>query len=86
MFSNEFLGFDFSGLAGSNDHTHYDGNFNFDGLGWNVAGPSQPYTGVEIQGNVNSYPDFLTPFTAPISLYPDCGVFTDEGKLCCASR
>ena len=82
MFSNEFLGFDFSDLAGLNDFTHYDGNFNFDGFDWNAAGPSQPYTGVEVQGNVNSYPEFLTPFTAPTSLYPDCGIFTDEGKSC----
>ena len=83
MFSNEFLGFDLSDLP---DFSHYDGNFNFDGLDWNAAGPSQPYMGVDIQGSINSYPDYLTPSTAPTSLYPDCGAFPDEGKLCCASR
>jgi hypothetical protein len=82
MFSNEYLGFDVSDLA---DFSRYDGNFNFDGLDWNAAGPSQPYTGVEVQGNINSYPETLTPFTAPISLYPDGAVFPDEGKSCCAA-
>lgn len=52
-------------------------------FGWNSlngAGPSQPYTGVDVWGDLDNYPEFLTPNTAPVSLYPTHGVSLNEGK------
>ena len=60
----------------------YGDNSVFDEFNWNSldAGPSQPYMGVDVQGDLNNYPEFLSPNSAPISLYPTHGVSTNEGK------
>ena len=81
MSSNGFPDFDISDLTALNNNTYYGGYLNFDESDWNAAGPSQPYVGVDVQGGLNSYPDLLTPNTAPISLYPDHGVIPGEGEL-----
>jgi len=80
-----------SGISDFNidDLFNYDyctGNFGFDGSGYSVdpsqvAGPSQPYTGAEVSGNLHEYSDFPSPFTAPTSLYPVHQTYTNEGKL-----
>ena len=82
MFSNEFLGFDINDLIGLNTNTYFDNNFGLDGLNWNVAGPSQPYTGADVYGDLNSFPDLFAPSTVPTSSYPDHGAFLNEGKSC----
>jgi len=82
MFPNEFLSFDINDFAGF-DNSYCDDNLGFSGLNWEGAGPSQPRSGVDVQGDPDSYPDFPSPFTAPTSLYPAAGVSTNEGKLCC---
>ena len=82
MFSNEFLGFDINDLIGLNTNTYFDNNFDFDGLNWNVAGPSQPYMGADVYGDLNSFPDFFAPLAVPTSSYPDNGAFLNEGKSC----
>ena len=66
----------------------------FDNLGFNrsswdlsdVAGPSQHYSGADVQGGLNGYQDFPSPFSAPTSLYPTHGEFPNEGKLDCTSQ
>ena len=80
MFSNEFFDFDINDFIWSNTNTYFDGNFDLDGLNWNVAGPSQPYAGADVYGDLNSYPDFVAPTTAPNPSYPDYGAFPNEGK------
>ncbi|KAF9644274.1 hypothetical protein BDM02DRAFT_996185 [Thelephora ganbajun] len=81
MYSSGFTEFNIDYLAGfSNDSYRGDG-LDFNEPNWdlpNFAGPSQPYTGVDVQGDLNNYPDFLTPSTAPISLYPANEVYPDE--------
>ena len=84
MSEHEFPRIDINDLAGWGDDTYYEGNFGFDGVDWNATGLGQPYPGVDVQGDLNSYPDSLTPDTAPISLNPDHGVICG-GKLRCTS-
>jgi len=89
MVFSEFPEFDLDDLTEFNDNNFCDDNFGFDGFNWdssNVAGQSQPYTGVDVRGDLNNYPDFLTPTTAPISLYPTQEVLPEGGELYCASR
>ena len=88
MFFSEFPEFNLDDLTGFNNNNFCGDNFGFDGFNWdssNVAGQSQSYTGVDVRGDLNNYPDFLTPTTAPISLYPTQEVLP-EGKLYCVSR
>ena len=66
------------------DNDNYGENFGFSGFSYldpsNVAGPSQIYTGAEVMGNWNSYPDFPTPSSVPTSLDPPNGLDLHEGK------
>ena len=62
-----------NGLTGSND---YDGDFDLGGLDWNVAGPSEPYAGLD--GYLN-----LTPFGAPIPLDSTHEGSLNAGEFCC---
>jgi len=62
-------------------------DFGFDGFDYldpsKVAGPSwQLYSGTEVLGDFNNYPDPLTPSTAPISLNPAGGLNHNWGKSC----
>jgi len=70
------------------DYDYCSANFGFDGLDYQadlsqVAGPSQPYTGVEVLGDSHNYPDIPSPSTTPTSLYLAHGTYSNEGKLCC---
>lgn len=61
-------------------------SFAFNEFDWellNGAGPSQPYMGADVQGDLGNYPEFPTPTTAPISLYPTHGVSPIESKSAC---
>ena len=85
MFTSGLPGLDIDGLIGFNNNSYCGNNFDFDGFNWeNTVGPSQPYTGVEVQGDLNNYPEFPSPSSAPTSLYPARGY--NEGKLCRASQ
>lgn len=86
MFSNNFLEFDINDFTGSNNNGYCDDNLGLDGFNWSGAGPSQPYFGVDVQGDLNDYPNFPTPSTAPTSLYPTNETFSNEGKSCCVFR
>ena len=85
MLFSEFPEFNIDDLT-KLDNNNFGGNtFDFDRFSLdpsNVAGPSQPYMGVDVRGDLDSYPEFPTPDTAPTSLYPTHGVFPDEGKSC----
>ena len=85
MFPNDFPGLNINDLTGLNNNSYCDDNLGFYGLNWNGAGPSQPYLGVDVQGNLDNYPKFSTPSTTPTFSYPTHGVFPDEGKLSCIS-
>ena len=87
MFFDEFPEFNIEGLTGLDNNSFCDNNFDFEEFHWdmsNVAGPSQPYAGVDVRGDLDSYPRFPSPDSAPTSLYPTQGVFPNEGKSCCA--
>ena len=88
MFTGGLPGFNINDITAF-DNKNYDDKFSFDGFDWeilsNVAGPSQPYTGVDVQGDLNAYPEFPSPSSAPTSLYPAQGAIPSEGKLCCTS-
>lgn len=83
MFPSGFTGFDINNLPGLHNDGYCD-DFGFNGPDWNVAGPSQPYTGVDVRGDLINYPAFPSPSTVPISLYPSHGAWPNEGKLRCA--
>jgi hypothetical protein len=88
MLFSGFPEFNIDDITGFNNNSYCGDSFHFDGINWdlsNDAGPSQPYMGVDVQGDLNNYPDFHTPATAPVSLYPTNEVFPNEGKLCCTS-
>jgi len=90
MFSNGFPEYNINDLTAFEYNSHSGYDFGFDGFYWenpsNFAGPSQqPYTGAEVRGDLNVYPDFPSPSSAPISLSPTHGVFPNEGELCCTS-
>jgi len=83
MSFDAFPEFNYDDLTWFENNSIYGDDLGFSGLSWdqsNVAGPSQPYTGVGVFGDFN-YPDFPSPSTAPTSLYPTQGVPPDEGKL-----
>ena len=46
----------------------------------NIAGPSQPYFGVDVWGDFNNYPNFPSPSSAPMSLFQLDGGYPSEGK------
>ena len=48
MFPSGFTGFDINNLPGLHNDGYCD-DFGFNGPDWNVAGPSQPYTGVDVR-------------------------------------
>ena len=84
MSSSGFPEFNIDELTMFHNNNFSGDNSIFDEFDWslpNEAGPSQPYTGVDVQGDLNNYPEFLTPATAPTSLYPTHGVSFNEGKL-----
>lgn len=88
MFFSGFPEFNIDDLTGVDNNSYCGDGFGFDQDNWypsNVAGPSQPYTGAGVWGDLDNYPDFPTPSTAPISLSPTHGVSLNEGKSCCAS-
>ena len=80
MFPNEFFEFNINDFAGLDD------SLDFNWLNWDSASPSQPYPGVDVQGDLGNYPNPLTPSTAPTSLYPTDRVLSSEGKLYCTSQ
>lgn len=47
-----------------------------------TGGPGQPYTGVEVLGGLNGFPDLDDPTTAPTTLCPANQVSLGEGKPC----
>ena len=83
MSFNGFEEFNIEDFTGLGDNNFSGGSFGFDELNWNasnVAGQSQSYMGADVWGELNNYPDFPTPTSAPTSLYPANGVLPDEGK------
>jgi len=83
MSSNTFPEFNIDDLTGFDTSYFYSNDLGYDGVNWDqssVAGPSQPYAGVDVFGDVNGYPDFPSPSTAPISLHQTNGELPDEGK------
>ena len=83
MSYNTFPEFNLDDLTGLDDNYLYGKEFGFEGLDWDqsgIAGPSQPYAGVDVSGDLNNYPDFPSPSTAPTSLFPTHEVPLDEGK------
>ena len=87
MFTSGLPGLDIDGLTGFNNNNYCGNNLSFDGSFWeNTAGPSQPYTGVEVQGDLSNYPAFPSPSSAPTTLYPARGLVGTRGKLCRASQ
>ena len=86
MFTSVLPGLDIDGLTGFSNNSYCGDNFDFGEFNWeNTAGPSQPYTGVEVYGDLNNYPEFPSPSSAPTSLYP-AELVNNEGKLCCTSQ
>ena len=84
MTFNTFPEFNFDDLAWFQNNSIYGDVLDFNGPSWdqmNVAGPSQPYTGVDVLGDFNNYPDFPGPSTTQIPLDPAYGFLPDEGKL-----
>ena len=85
MFSTWIPQFDASGLTTFDNNNFWSGDSDFSGFGYpdpsNFAGPSQEYAGVDVLGDVSSYPDFLSPSTAPISLDPSNTPYPQECKL-----
>jgi len=85
MSSSTFPEFNIDDLTGFDTSYCYGNDLGYEGLNWDQssgAGPSQPYGGVDVFGDVNNYPDFPSPSTAPISLYQTNGELPDEGKPC----
>ena len=77
-----FPEFNIDDLTMMHSNNFYGDNSVFNEFDWNSldAGISQPYMGVDVQGDLNSYPEFPSPNSAPTSLYPTHGVSTNEGK------
>ena len=88
MFPGEFPEFSIDDLIEFNSNTLYGDNFSFDGSNWHLPNASQlyPYTGAGVQGDLNSYPDFQTPTTAPTPSYQTPGMSSKEGKSSCTSQ
>ena len=84
-----FPEFNIDDLTGFDNNSYGGDSFGFDRSNWDlpdVAGPSQHYSGADVQGGLNGYQDFPSPFSAPTSLYPIHGEFSNEGKLDCTSQ
>lgn len=82
MFPNGFTGFDINNPIWPNNTTGYNANFDTNSLNWNVTGPSQPHTGVDVYENLKNHPDFFVPSTTHTSLYPGRGGVSNGGKSC----
>ena len=83
MSFNTFPELNYDDIPWFENNNIYDGGFGFDGPSWDqpdVAGPSQPYTGVDVFGDYNNYPEFPNPSTPSISLNPTYGMNPEEGK------
>lgn len=83
MSSSGFPEFDINDLNAFHNNNPYGNHPIFDEFDWNLlndAGTSQPYTGADFQGDLNNYPAFLTPTTAPTSLHPNHEMSFNEGK------
>ena len=83
MSFNTFPELNYDDLTWFKDNSIYGDDFDFYGPGCDqssVAGPSQPYTGVDVFGDYNNYPEFPSPSAAPISLKSTYGMLPDEGK------
>ena len=85
MFSSSIPQFDFT--IWNNNYCGED--FDLDGFDYmnpsGVAGPSQIYTGTDVLGDLDSYPDFLdflSPSTTPSCLDQLNALYPDEGKSC----
>ena len=67
-----------------NDNSYCEGSLGLGGFSYldpsNIAGPSQPYFGVDVWGDFNNYPDFATPSSAPTSLLQVNRGYPSEGK------
>jgi len=86
MSSSAFPEFNIDDLTGFDTSYFYGNDAGYDGLDWDqssVTGLSQPYMGVDVFGDVNNYPDFPSPSTAPTSLYQTNGELPEEGKSHC---
>ena len=83
MFTSGIPGFNINDFTIFNNN-NYDDIFGFDGFDWenpsSAAGPSQPYTGVDVQGDLKNYPEFPSPSSAPTSLCPAQRAIANEGK------
>ena len=89
MSFNTFPELNYDDFTWFKDNSIYGDAFGFDGTSWDqsdVAGPSQPYTGVDVFGDYNNYPEFPSPPTPPISLNPTYGMLPEEGKSYRTSR
>ena len=88
MLSNEMSQSNANDFTSFNNNNYCGGNFDFSGFDYldssNVAGPSQTYTGADVLGDFNSYPDYFDPSTAPTSILDD--LYPQEGKRCPTSR
>ena len=83
MSSSGFPEFGINDLNAFYNNNPYGNHPIFDEFDWNLlndAGTSQPYTGAYFQGDLNNYPAFLTPTTAPTSLHPNHEMSFNEGK------
>ena len=76
--------FNIDQLTAYNNNSYCENNLNLDGFSYlnpsDIAGPSQPYFGTDVWGDINNYPNFPTPSSAPMSLLPFNGGYLNEGK------
>ena len=90
MFPSKIPQLNIDDLTTFNNNSYCGGSFGFDEFNYldpsHVAGPSQKYTGVDVLGNFNDFPDFPTTLTTQVSLDSARGLCPYEGKLCRASR
>ena len=82
--------FNWGNNTGSDLYTHQHAGHSTNNDGWylhpsNVDGPSHPYTGAEVLGGQNDFPDLDDPTTAPTTLYPTNQMSLQEGKSCRSS-
>lgn len=91
MITNGIPEFNVNDLTGFDNNSYCGGDFGFDGINYqvdpsNIAGPSQAYTGADVWGELDNYPDLPSPSTEPVSLYLGYGVYPREGKPCCTHQ
>ena len=83
MSFNTFPELNYDDITWPDNNSIYGDDFGFNGPTWdqsNAAGLDQPYTGADVFGDYNNYPEFPSPSAAPVSLYPTYGVLPEEGK------